>query len=75
MKPLRTLVFVGLMASGLSGCGIRGPLEAPPGVGAPEVKASAAKEAFGTADLLPRRPKPTPVDVPKQSFFLDPLLR
>lgn len=63
------------MAFGLAGCGIRGPLEAPPGVGTPQAKGPAAKGTFGTANLLPRRPKPTPVDVPKQSFVLDPLLR
>lgn len=65
-----------LIALALSGCGRRGPLEAPPQLGAPQAKADATapKDTFGTANLLPARPKQTPIGVPKQPFVLDPLL-
>ncbi|MBV1707882.1 MAG: lipoprotein [Hyphomicrobiales bacterium] len=76
MRPLIAWATLSVLALGLAGCGRRGPLEAPPQLGAPQTAAPAPKQAdsFGTADLLPSRPKQTPIGVPKQSFILDPLL-
>ncbi len=76
MRPLIAWATLSVLAFGLAGCGRRGPLEAPPQLGAPQAAAPAPKpkDTFGTAELLPARPKPTPIGVPKQPFFLDPLL-
>jgi predicted small lipoprotein YifL len=65
------LALVGLAAGGLEGCGRAGPLEPPPDAQAVAKQTSAADTNSG----LPQpHQRPKPIEAPKQSFFLDPLL-
>ncbi len=65
------LTLVGLAAGGLAGCGRAGPLEPPPDAQAVAKQTSAADSNSG---LPQQRQRPKPIEAPKQSFFLDPLL-
>jgi len=58
-------------AGGLGGCGRAGPLEPPPSA---EAAAKQASETEANSGVPQARPKPKPIQAPKQSFFLDPLL-
>jgi predicted small lipoprotein YifL len=65
------LALVGLAAGGLGGCGRAGPLEPPPSAQAVAKQTSTAENNSG----LPQpHQQPKPIEAPKQSFFLDPLL-
>src|SRR5580658_9926274 len=72
------LALIALAGGGLGGCGRAGPLEPPPDAQAVARQQAQEKTASATTDAaqgVPRaRPKPKPIEAPKQSFFLDPLL-
>ncbi len=82
MRRIAAMAALALIVPGLAGCGRRGALEAPPGLATPQAlaaqqakaQAPASGDVISTGNLLPRHAKPTPVEVPKQSFVLDPLL-
>ena len=65
--PIRTLIIVVLAAAVVSGCGRRGPLEAP---GASVVEPAPAAGALDAP--APAAPPPEPE--PQRRFFLDFLL-
>lgn len=58
---LRIVIVLALAALSLAGCGVRGPLEPPPGAIAEPQSGSAPAEADETA-------------APSKPFILDPLL-
>ena len=64
VMPIRTLIIVVLAAAAVSGCGVRGPLEAPDA-------ATAEAPAAGTLDAPAAAPPPEPA---QRRFFLDFLL-
>ena len=81
-RLIRRLAFAGALAFALVGCGVKGPLEPPPGetVDGPSVKASLDRPPItGTSNNEPRairratKQLGTPVK-PDDSFVLDPLL-
>ncbi len=82
------LMGAALLATGLAGCGRKGPLDPPPGAPLPKKKAADQEDpnAPGASEVLPtinsvdpltgqiNRPPPRPPVVPDQDFILDPLL-
>ena len=75
-RALLTLLAAGLLAASLSGCGRRGPLEAPldPAVKAAPAVGEAATSAGDAMAPVARRPKRSLITPPKDPFILDPLL-
>ncbi len=65
------LALIVLAAGGLGGCGRAGPLEPPPTA---ETADTQTGESEANSGVPQARPKPKPIEAPKQSFFLDPLL-
>ena len=70
---LTRCALLALLALGLSGCGRRGNLEAPPAANAP------APTATGQSSVAPgldgsKAQKASGITAPKDPFFLDPLL-
>ncbi len=61
------VTLIGVAAMGLSGCGVKGPLEPPP-----EAKAAGQAKSADAAD--PGKNSDAPPK-PHESFILDPLLR
>jgi predicted small lipoprotein YifL len=69
-RTSKTGIVALLMASALAGCGIRGPLEAPPQAGTqPAPPADRAQAESGQGKPANAAPKP------HQGFILDGLLR
>jgi predicted small lipoprotein YifL len=69
---LAALALIATAAGGLGGCGRAGPLEPPPDA---QTTAKQTANQSNTDPTLPRaHPKPKPIEAPKQSFFLDPIL-
>jgi predicted small lipoprotein YifL len=66
------LVLVALAAGGLGGCGRAGPLEPPPDAQA--TAKQTANQSNADPNIPRAHPKPKPIEAPKQSFFLDPIL-
>jgi len=67
--PRAALVLIVGLALIASGCGRRGPLEAPPNPSAtPTPESSSDPTALGV------KHKSTPITIPKTPFVLDPLL-
>lgn len=66
-KTLAIVTLLGVAASGLAGCGVKGPLEPPP-----EAKATGQAKSADAAD--PGKNSDAPPK-PHESFILDPLLR
>jgi predicted small lipoprotein YifL len=66
-KFLLIVTLLGVASVGLAGCGVKGPLEPPPGAKAKgEAKSADAADAGKNSDAPPK---------PHESFLLDPLLR
>ncbi len=66
-KALMIVALLGAAAAGLAGCGVKGPLEPPPGAkAAGEAKSADAADPGKNSDAPPK---------PHDSFILDPLLR
>ncbi len=66
-KTLMTVALLSAAAIGLAGCGVKGPLEPPPGAkAAGEAKLPNAADPGKNSDAPPK---------PHESFILDPLLR
>jgi predicted small lipoprotein YifL len=65
------VALIALAAGGLGGCGRAGPLEPPPDA---QAVAKQTHEADNNSGLPQPHPRPKPIEAPKQSFFLDPLL-
>lgn len=78
----RALPIVGLVALGLTACGRRGALEAPPDPLAPQVQAQSQTGNGEEANVTVPSPVGTPRQkgakrgyvIPKEPFVLDPLL-
>ena len=68
---LVAFALIAVAAGGLSGCGRAGPLEPPPDA---QATAKPAKDANIDPTIPQAHPRPKPIQAPKQSFFLDPLL-
>jgi predicted small lipoprotein YifL len=68
-RSIALVIAVSLIAAGLSGCGVRGSLEAPQAAGA-----EPAKSATATADSGQGK-KEGQAEKPHQGFILDGLLR
>jgi predicted small lipoprotein YifL len=70
LRSTRTWMTVALLSvagAGFAGCGVKGPLEPPPGAkAAGEAKSAAAADPGKNSDAPPK---------PHESFLLDPLLR
>ncbi|WP_409561844.1 LPS translocon maturation chaperone LptM [Hyphomicrobium sp. MC8b] len=67
MRTWGTMVLLGAVAAGLAGCGVKGPLEPPPGAKASgEAKSADAADPGKNSDAPPK---------PHENFILDPLLR
>lgn len=79
--PVHAFLIVGLVALGLTACGRRGALEAPPDPSAPQAQAQVQTNGDETEGTVPS-PVGTPRQraprrgfvVPKEPFVLDPLL-
>jgi predicted small lipoprotein YifL len=69
---IAALGVIALAAGALGGCGRAGPLEPPPSAEATAKQAS--NQANADTGIPQAHPKPKPIEAPKQSFFLDPLL-
>ncbi len=66
-KSLVTVALLSVAAAGFAGCGVKGPLEPPPGAKASGTAKSAdAVDPGKNSDAPPK---------PHESFLLDPLLR
>jgi predicted small lipoprotein YifL len=62
-----TVALLGVAGAGFAGCGVKGPLEPPPGAkAAGEAKSAASADPGKNSDAPPK---------PHESFLLDPLLR
>ncbi len=75
----RTLLVAGILVLGLSACGRRGALEAPPDPHAAPAQqgadgTGASQGALPSPVGTPARTKSRPITVPKTPFFLDPIL-
>ncbi|MET0431851.1 MAG: lipoprotein [Hyphomicrobium sp.] len=61
------VTLVGAAVAGFAGCGVKGPLEPPPGAkAAGQAKSAEAADPGKNSDAPPK---------PHESFLLDPLLR
>ncbi len=69
---IAALAVIAMAAGSLGGCGRAGPLEPPPDAQATARQES--KDANGDPTIPHAHPRPKPIEAPKQSFFLDPLL-
>jgi predicted small lipoprotein YifL len=66
-KSLVIVTLLGVAGAGIAGCGVKGPLEPPPGAKATgEAKSADAADPGKNSDAPPK---------PHESFLLDPLLR
>ncbi len=66
-KILMAVALLGAASAGFAGCGVKGPLEPPPGAkAAGEAKSADAADPGKNSDAPPK---------PHESFLLDPLLR
>ncbi|MFA5954988.1 lipoprotein [Hyphomicrobium sp.] len=66
-KSLFIVALLGVASAGIAGCGVKGPLEPPPGAkAAGEAKSAASADPGKNSDAPPK---------PHESFLLDPLLR
>jgi predicted small lipoprotein YifL len=66
-KSWMTVAIIGVLCAGFAGCGVKGPLEPPPGAkAAGEAKSADAADPGKNSDAPPK---------PHESFLLDPLLR
>ncbi len=75
----RALLVAGLVILGLSACGRRGALEAPPDPNAAPAQqgvdgTGASQGALPSPVGTPRKTSNRPITVPKTPFILDPLL-
>jgi predicted small lipoprotein YifL len=75
----RTLLVTGLIILGLSACGRRGALEAPPDPKAAQAEQSvdgtgASQGVLPSPVGTPRKSNNRPITIPKTPFILDPLL-
>ena len=70
VKTAALVAILGACAVSLSGCGRRGRLEPPPD---PSVAQPVAEGTSGI-DPTKRRRRNVPIEVPKEPFFLDPIL-
>jgi predicted small lipoprotein YifL len=68
---LVAFALVAVAAGGLGGCGRAGPLEPPPDA---QASAKPTKDSNIDPTIPQAHPRPKPIQAPKQSFFLDPLL-
>ncbi|HEY8129705.1 MAG TPA: lipoprotein [Hyphomicrobium sp.] len=66
-KSLIAVALVGAACAGFAGCGVKGPLEPPPGAkAAGDAKSAESADPGKNSDAPPK---------PHESFLLDPLLR
>jgi predicted small lipoprotein YifL len=66
-KTWITVTLLSVAAAGVAGCGVKGPLEPPPGAkAAGTAKSAEAADPGKNSDAPPK---------PHESFLLDPLLR
>ena len=75
----RAVLIAGVVILGLSACGRRGALEAPPDPNAPPARqgadgTSASQGALPSPVGTPPKTSNRPVTIPKTPFILDPLL-
>lgn len=76
-RTTRRVLLVAGLAAALAACGRKGALEPPPGSEQGkqlEQRRNAQSEQTGTPNLRGGGRRPPPIQRPKESFILDPLL-
>ena len=75
MTITRNVILAGMLLAVLAGCGRKGALEPPPDPSAVAAKPAATGDGGAvTPGPVKSKKKKVPINVPKEPFFLDPIL-